>query len=88
MARKAANGKKSAGSTASSPATTNKSSAGSPPGVVRPAPPHDGAIREVKVSAEQIRKRAFELYCQRAAKGIDGDSTSDWLQAERELRAR
>lgn len=33
---------------------------------------------------EQIRKRAYEYYLERS--GAPGDATSDWLQAERELR--
>jgi glycosyltransferase involved in cell wall biosynthesis len=35
---------------------------------------------------EQIRKRAYELYLARARTGAAGDPTTDWLQAERELR--
>lgn len=35
---------------------------------------------------EEVRVRAHELYEERTAKGVSGDSMSDWLQAEKELR--
>jgi hypothetical protein len=34
---------------------------------------------------DQIRKRAFEIYL--ARRGGPGDALSDWLRAEREIRA-
>ena len=46
-----------------------------------PTAQKDGASEE-----EQIRRRAYELYQQRA--GAHGDEMGDWLQAEREYRAR
>src|ERR1035437_7046492 len=36
---------------------------------------------------EEIRRRAYELYLQRAANG-NGDENQDWLIAEREIRSR
>ena len=36
---------------------------------------------------QQIRDRAFALYQQRVAHGIEGDADGDWLTAEREHRA-
>lgn len=37
-------------------------------------------------SAEEIRKRAYELFC--ARKGRGGSPEEDWLRAERELTGR
>lgn len=37
-------------------------------------------------SAEEIRKRAYELF--RARKGQGGNPEQDWLRAERELTAK
>jgi hypothetical protein len=37
------------------------------------------------ITADRIRTRAYELYVQRKGNGGQGDATSDWLQAEREL---
>ena len=36
-------------------------------------------------TAERIRERAYQIYIERRAKGENGDSLSDWLEAEREL---
>ena len=36
---------------------------------------------------EEIRRRAYELYLQRASNG-SGDQNQDWLIAEREVRSR
>jgi hypothetical protein len=41
---------------------------------------------ELKPSADAIRKRAYELYLDRVAKGHQGDERTDWIRAERELR--
>ena len=49
-----------------------------------PAP--TATAREVKPSIEQVRSRAYELYQQRSRAGRPGDSTTDWLEAERQLR--
>jgi|GEM_PF-3165136 len=35
----------------------------------------------------RIRARAFEIFQHRMRCGIPGDAVSDWLQAEREIRA-
>lgn len=45
----------------------------------------NGPVREVKPSAELIRRRAYEIYQDRLARGIRGDANTDWLQAEREI---
>jgi hypothetical protein len=37
-----------------------------------------------EISDEQVRVRAYEIYLARGPQS--GDHTSDWLQAERELR--
>lgn len=42
-------------------------------------------VSEVKPSADQIRRRAYEIYQERLARGIRGDATTDWLQAERDI---
>jgi hypothetical protein len=45
------------------------------------------AVAEVPgLSDEQIRRRAHEIYL--ARKGKPGDAMQDWLQAEKELRAK
>ena len=38
--------------------------------------------------SEDIRRRANEIYQARIGSGQSGDALSDWLQAEREVRAR
>jgi len=40
--------------------------------------------RQVEPTAEQVRRRAYEIFLSR--NGTPGDPASDWLQAERELR--
>ena len=37
---------------------------------------------------EEIRRRAYELYLQRAAGAGNGDQNQDWLIAEAEIRSR
>jgi hypothetical protein len=37
---------------------------------------------------ERVRARAFEIYTQRMGTGEPGDSVSDWLKAEQEIRRR
>lgn len=37
---------------------------------------------------EEIRKRAEEIYRERVAKNKSGDSLSDWLQAEKEIKRK
>jgi len=43
------------------------------------------APKPKNISEDDIRKRAQEIYEERIAKGIVGNSESDWLQAEKEL---
>ena len=43
-------------------------------------------IVETEPTFEQIRQRAYEIYLSRGDQ--PGDEFQDWLQAERELRAR
>ncbi len=38
-------------------------------------------------SADEVRRRAYEIYLRRRVTGSPGGPESDWLQAERELRA-
>lgn len=47
--------------------------------------PPPQAAPPAEPTSEQIRTRAYLLYCER--NGGPGDEISDWLQAERELRA-
>ena len=42
--------------------------------------------RPVVITDEQVRRRAHEIYLVRGGK--PGDPLLDWLQAEKELRAR
>ncbi len=37
---------------------------------------------------EEIRKRAEEIYRERVANNKPGDSLSDWLQAEKEIKKK
>ncbi len=37
---------------------------------------------------EEIRKKAEEIYRERVAKNKPGDSLSDWLQAEKEIKRK
>jgi len=45
-----------------------------------------GQSVEMKSNPDAIRRRAYELFLERTAKGRPGDDTADWLQAERELK--
>ena len=55
-------------------------------------PPAVQDLPEVRKTAkvidlnEEIRRRAFEIYLER--RGTAGDQHQDWLNAEREIRAR
>jgi hypothetical protein len=40
---------------------------------------------EAVPSPEQVRSRAFEIYCERCEDGRAGDALTDWVTAEREL---
>jgi hypothetical protein len=37
-------------------------------------------------SEEEVRILAYQLYVRRCANGIEGDASSDWAEAERQLR--
>lgn len=39
-----------------------------------------------KITADDIRRKAAEIYHQRMQHGYQGDELSDWLQAEEELK--
>lgn len=41
---------------------------------------------KAKISADDIRIKAAEIYHQRMQHGHQGDELSDWLQAEKELK--
>jgi hypothetical protein len=43
-------------------------------------------VIETEPTIEQIRQRAYELYLFRGER--PGDAVEDWLEAERELRAK
>lgn len=50
--------------------------------------PTKGAKRErqrSQPSDDEIRILAYHLYERRRADGLDGDSTADWIEAERHL---
>lgn len=37
---------------------------------------------------DEVRERAHELYQERVARGLHGDSMSDWLTAEKEMKKK
>ena len=76
--KKAAQPSTNSGSTTKTTRAKNQA----PPCTRKPAKPRRGT--GVKVTDEQIRARAFEIYL--ARNGASGDAASDWIQAERELR--
>ncbi|MRT93922.1 hypothetical protein [Ancylomarina sp. 16SWW S1-10-2] len=41
-----------------------------------------------KVSEDDIRKKANQIYLNRIEKGIHADADSDWIQAEKELTVK
>lgn len=45
-------------------------------------------IIESKPGPDDVRRRAYEVYLERTAKGRPGNELSDWLQAERDLKNR
>lgn len=47
-------------------------------------PPMQG-ISQPPVTADCIRKRAYEIYLERQRKGAHGDALSDWAAAEKQL---
>jgi hypothetical protein len=60
------------------------------PAIIVPMPPVESPIvREDQpdtVTESDIARRAFAIYCERGSQ--HGQDLDDWLQAERELRAR
>ncbi len=40
---------------------------------------------DTKPAPDAVRRKAYELYLERVAKGQPGDDRTDWLRAEREL---
>jgi hypothetical protein len=44
--------------------------------------------RKKKVTEQEIRNRARDIYEERITNGIHGDAESDWLRAEKELMKR
>lgn len=43
-------------------------------------------VKAAPATQDAIRKRAYELYAERTAKGQPGDAKTDWLKAEKELK--
>ena len=46
------------------------------------------APKKAKITGEQIRQRAAQIYSERLNNGKQGDELSDWLQAEKELAGK
>jgi hypothetical protein len=44
--------------------------------------------RGAGASDEDIRRRAYEIYVDRSRRGATGNPVDDWVQAEKELKAR
>ena len=43
----------------------------------------------ISISSHQlIRQRAYEIFLERRATGRNGDTVTDWLEAEQEIRKR
>jgi len=42
-------------------------------------------VSKKKISEDDIRNKAQEIYNNRIKEGIAGDADSDWVQAEKEL---
>jgi hypothetical protein len=55
------------------------------PGVTARATPLLDVFGRREPNKREIRERAYYIYLARG--GVNGDPVSDWLQAERELRA-
>jgi hypothetical protein len=56
-------------------------------GRARKLTPKKSAAPTTKLSNEEIRLLAYDLWERRCASGIVGDAGGDWLQAERLLSA-
>lgn len=69
---------------AAKPATAAPAAKAAAPSVAKPAAP---ACTGKKCPTEaEIRARAEAIFKERQKSGAKGDSMSDWLQAERELK--
>jgi hypothetical protein len=53
---------------------------------VKIVPPTEAPAIKAEPTVEEIRQRAYELYLFRGDRS--GDALEDWLEAERELRAK
>ena len=51
------------------------------------SPMETAKIAAVVPSDELVRFRAYEIYCARCDNGGNGDALTDWIAAERELKA-
>lgn len=47
--------------------------------------PKRRASKKKEVSEDEIRILAYSLYERRCEDGIDGDATSDWIEAKQQL---
>lgn len=55
------------------------------PKATKPRTPKAAAV-EVVISHDEIARRAYYIAEHRSHHGIHGDETSDWVEAERQLR--
>ena len=65
-----------------------KRTAGKAKGEADQPPRNPRATESLMADAGQVRLRAHQIFRARMAAGAPGDSLSDWLQAEREIRER
>ena len=77
--------KKAAKKAAAKKATAKKAPAQKTPAATPAAPAPQPAL---PLSREQIAHAAYLNYRSRVEKGIHGDSTGDWLDAERKLKRK
>jgi hypothetical protein len=77
-----ATAKKAQGKSSSQAPSAARSSLSSAPG--------DVSLKKtnvaLKADMKNVAQRAYEIYCERKAKGIPGTAETDWEQAEEELR--
>lgn len=50
-------------------------------------PTETAEFTEFVPNDERVRFRAYEIYCARCHNGGNGDALTDWIAAERELKA-
>ena len=58
------------------------------PGTAVAEPHHPGlrpVVAETKPSPDELRRRAYQIYLERLARGEEGSEISDWQQAEASL---